>query len=95
MSGLYSSNALSDRTGATYRQIHYWTERGYIKPVAIEGGSFSGTGTRRIYDDEALIRCQMLVTFLTPASAAELVDRLVTSASADVAGLRLTLERPS
>ena len=47
--------ALAEKAGATYRQIHYWTENEALVPMRIEGqGSNHGTGHRRLYDDTEL-----------------------------------------
>lgn len=49
MSDLYTSTGLVEVTGASYRQIDYWTTRGWLVPLSIAGMSATGTGNHRVY----------------------------------------------
>lgn len=51
---LYTSQQLAAESGASYRQIHYWTEQGFLHPVAIRGAKTSGSGSARVYGPEEL-----------------------------------------
>lgn len=43
--GKMSAKDLAETTGATYRQINYWTVRGYLLPLNL--GEVKGLGTQR------------------------------------------------
>lgn len=51
---IYNAYALAEKSGATYRQIHYWTENGALVPLRVEGQKDKGSGHRRVYDDREL-----------------------------------------
>lgn len=69
-------------TGVTYRQIDYWTRRGYLKPDVVD----PGRGTRRHYPprelDVAKRIAMRLVLGFTLARAAELARLEVDDAEA-------------
>lgn len=46
---MISSRELAEATGATYRQIDYWTTSGVIEPV---GKARPGSGSFRSFDEE-------------------------------------------
>jgi DNA-binding transcriptional MerR regulator len=52
------SKALSDKTGATYRQIDYWCRIGLISPI---GKSTPGSGYYRQFDEEVVPRVALIV----------------------------------
>ena len=47
-----TSEALVARAGITYRQLDWWTRRGYLKPDHDWEGRHSGTGTPREWMQE-------------------------------------------
>jgi len=61
VSRLYTSVALCAETGATYRQVHYWTEQGWLRPIEVVGHADKGSGTRRIYDAREVAVAKALV----------------------------------
>lgn len=58
---LYTATALSRASGATYRQVEYWTGKGYLRPVHVEGRPTTGSGNGRIYDDAEVCVARELV----------------------------------
>jgi hypothetical protein len=62
-------DAVLRRTGCTYRQLDYWTRRGWLHPT---GGT--GTGTRRVWPQEeirvARTMRRLVEVGLIPAAAA-------------------------
>lgn len=57
----YSAVEVCRASGATYRQVDYWTNSGLLAPVI----PANGTGTRRRYDDAELDWCRTIVALLT------------------------------
>lgn len=57
-STLIGSSELCSRTGATHRQIDYWTRQGIITPV---GEPNPGSGVRRRYHEEIVERVKTVV----------------------------------
>lgn len=51
---VYNAAAIAAKSGATYRQIHYWTQHEALVPMRIEGQSNVGSGHHRLYDDTEL-----------------------------------------
>lgn len=58
MAGTLSAVELAQRTGATYRQIDYWTRRGLLGPVQ---GSGRGSGHYRRFPMSAVLVADALV----------------------------------
>jgi len=63
-------------TGATYRELDYWTQCGYIAPSATDGNP--GSGNRRLWAPEDVRRVRLMVravrSGLAPAVAARVAD---------------------
>lgn len=93
---IYTAQALAKKAGATYRQVHYWTEHQALVPMRIEGSKNDGTGHRRLYDETELEVARGLV--LMSRSVVQLapdVRRAVISGSGPIAhGFVLKKERP-
>ena len=63
-------------TGATYRELDYWTKCGYVSPSATD--SNPGSGNRRLWAPEDVRRVRLMVravrSGLAPAVAAQVAD---------------------
>lgn len=92
------------QTGATYRQLDYWTRSGYVTPAQaqtqhadprpIAEKATPGSGHTRLWDDAEIAVIFIMVGLtswgLAPAAAAHAARLLVTVGVADVApGVRL------
>lgn len=93
------------RTGATYRQLDYWTGRGYVAPAQAQtqGGvprpadesAQPGTGHVRLWDDTEIAVIGVMVALtrwgLAPRAAARAARRIVVDGTVEVApGVALT-----
>ncbi len=47
---LLTSQDVVDLSGISYRQLDYWTRRGWVEPVVAADGS----GSQRLFDEAAL-----------------------------------------
>ena len=88
---LYSPTALGAAVGATYRQIHYWTAKGALKPVEIEGVPASGTGNIRIYDETELRIANALVALGSIEDLAKAVRDALLNGEGAISGSGLSL----
>lgn len=73
---LYSAEAFADEAGITYRQVNYWTSRGYLSTVAISGIPTEGIGNRRIYASSEVIKARLLAHLLDRETAVDLAAKL-------------------
>lgn len=93
MSDLYTASAFADAAGITYRQLDYWTHRGYLKPVEINGGNKSGTGNSRVFDKPEVLKARVLAALVNPLNASVVADELARNGCALIGeGLMLTLD---
>jgi len=86
MSTLYTANAIVKASGATYRQIQYWTDRGYLKPVQINGLTKTGSGNPRIYDETEVYVASVLPFLLDPERIAGKVREACAGESVTLGG---------
>ena len=92
-------------TGATYRQIDYWTRNGYVTPAAattqhatpqsVADPARPGSGRVRSWDDVEVAVIAVMVALtrwgLAPAAAATAARRIVLDGTVEVApGVALT-----
>lgn len=92
---IYTANALAEKSGATYRQIHYWTANEALVPLRIEGqGTNDGTGHRRLYDEvEFEVARGLVLMARSVVQLAPEVRRAVISGKGHIAhGFALTKE---
>lgn len=96
MSSLYTSLALAEAAGVTYRQVNYWTRQGYLVPKRITGAPEpKGTGQRMIFGDEDILRAKLLGLLLDPDMAATLAVELANGNECNLRGFAFSLaERP-
>lgn len=88
MSAPLSSVQVADRAGITYRQLDYWTTRGYLK--ARHGAANPGSGVPREYTPrEALVAehmARLVRDGVTPDRAAKVARQLATRGHAALGG---------
>lgn len=93
MSRLLSAAALASEAGVSYRQVHYWTDQGYLESLDIEGVPSNGSGYTRVYAASEVEVARALGVFASSLSTwAPAVRQAVEQGSATFAGLRLTVE---
>lgn len=83
---LYTTNALCEAAQITYRQAQYWTEKGWLVPVTVEGVEPGGSGNRRIYDDSQVIKARFMRAFSDPWMVSRLADAIVRGTQVSVEG---------
>jgi DNA-binding transcriptional MerR regulator len=76
VSRIYTAPALATASGVTLRQIQYWTNRGYIKPLRVEGRPQEGTGNTRLYGDQHIRQVRILSYLLDHHRAADIAVQL-------------------
>ena len=82
---------LAQRAGVTYRQVDYWTAKGYLVPLDRPAGS----GYVRTYPPEAVVKARLMGALvklfdMAPASASTVADEIVAHGSAKVGGFTIT-----
>lgn len=83
---LYTTTALAEAAGITYRQADYWTSKGYLKPVPIEGKPTAGSGHARVYDSSQVEKARLMAEFIDLHRAHLIADALVRGSQAHVNG---------
>lgn len=86
---LYSSKALAKESGASYRQVDYWVERGYLKPLEIEGTPERGSGNWRVFDDKAVAKAKLMVHLVNLEHVHLMAEALANDEPVAVAGRTL------
>jgi DNA-binding transcriptional MerR regulator len=76
MSRILTASALAAASGVSLRQVEYWTTRGYLKPLRIEGRPQTGTGNSRLYGDQHIRQTRILGMLLDSSRAAEIAAAL-------------------
>lgn len=56
----WTSREVCEMTGATYRQLDYWTRRGYVSAI----DDMPGSGVLRRYDRAAVDRAELVVRLI-------------------------------
>lgn len=62
---MLTSTEVCERTGATYRQLDYWTRIGALVPVVRANGS----GTRRLWSAESVAVVRAMLAVMAMASS--------------------------
>lgn len=96
---LYNAQALADKVGATYRQIEYWTTKGYLRTLPVHGAKTEGSGRRRVYGADEVNVARAIVAAYDLASTAYMArDAVENGKSVTLAGvdgepiIRITVE---
>ncbi len=86
--GMMSARALCDATGATYRQINYWTVKGYLVPLNLGeakglGKQRKGSGSEVMFDPDVVQSVLLVMELLSIGfgvdAAFSVADRMVAS----------------
>jgi DNA-binding transcriptional MerR regulator len=77
----YSSADVARIARVTYRQVDYWDRFGVLRPSVLPA---DGSGTRRRYSEDDLIRAKVISLLLTAGVSLQRVRRCL----ADPAGMR-------
>jgi DNA-binding transcriptional MerR regulator len=85
---MHSAEAMK-RSGATYRQLDYWTRQGLLRPVGGAGSGFAREWPAREVD--VARRMVELVDAGFPPKWAEMVSRLEPGAHVSIGDVRITL----
>jgi DNA-binding transcriptional MerR regulator len=88
---LLSGTAVAERSGCSYRQIHYWTDQGYLVPLPITGGKTRGTGNTRIYDESHVLKARLMKSLMNTETAARVAADLIDNKVARVPGFTIAL----
>lgn len=65
----HSSKLVHSLTGVSYRQLNYWAQRGYLRPVATRPGSGRMLEFSDLELKVAELMARLVVAGLTPAAA--------------------------
>ena len=68
---LYTVGQLAERTGVTVRTLHHYDEIGLLAPAS------RGSSGRRLYDRDAVLRLQQILTYRTLGLALDEISRIL------------------
>lgn len=79
-------------SGVTYRQLDYWTRRGWIVPIE---RTHAGSGHPRTYPPAAVVKARIMGSLVSlfamaPDRASAIAEEIVETGAAEVGGFRVT-----